>query len=246
MFRLLPVWSCLYWCVSAHHVPPLPPISQEGSFRCAWITKSVFTEFSTFWPTDADACCLPDQATVAAFAASEGHAHPRVVELPKTDEGLGFNIMGGKEQNSPIYISRVIPGGVANRQGGLKRGDQLLSVNGVVSVTHTQSRLNLRSLLWPIGERCIESNLLNMMTHPCRFVLSWDAIEGRSWVGRLLINHTDPIHLLLANFPPHNICIHRVCRSCRALMASITRRQLNCWRPRRAQWSWWFATPRRS
>ncbi|KAK3849889.1 hypothetical protein Pcinc_043375, partial [Petrolisthes cinctipes] len=26
------------------------------------------------------------KATVAAFAASEGHAHPRVVELPKTDE----------------------------------------------------------------------------------------------------------------------------------------------------------------
>uniref|UniRef100_A0A8C3V1M0 Lin-7 homolog B, crumbs cell polarity complex component n=1 Tax=Catharus ustulatus TaxID=91951 RepID=A0A8C3V1M0_CATUS len=73
----------------------------------------------------------PDTATVAAFAASEGHAHPRVVELPKTEEGLGFNIMGGKEQNSPIYISRVIPGGVADRHGGLKRGDQLLSVNGV-------------------------------------------------------------------------------------------------------------------
>lgn len=73
------------------------------------------------------------QATVAAFAASEGHAHPRVVELPKTDEGLGFNVMGGKEQNSPIYISRIIPGGVADRHGALKRGDQLLSVNGVVS-----------------------------------------------------------------------------------------------------------------
>ncbi len=72
------------------------------------------------------------KATIAAFAASEGHAHPRVVELPKTDEGLGFNVMGGREQNSPIYISRIIPGGVADRQGGLKRGDQLLSVNGVV------------------------------------------------------------------------------------------------------------------
>lgn len=71
------------------------------------------------------------KATVAAFAASEGHAHPRVVELPKTEEGLGFNVMGGKEQNSPIYISRIIPLGVADRQGGLKRGDQLLSVNGV-------------------------------------------------------------------------------------------------------------------
>lgn len=91
----------------------------------------------------ADKCSPLDQATVAAFAASEGHAHPRVVELPKTEEGLGFNIMGGKEQNSPIYISRVIPGGVANRQGGLKRGDQLLSVNGVVWVTQTLSRLIL-------------------------------------------------------------------------------------------------------
>lgn len=71
---------------------------------------------------------------MAAFAASEGHAHPRVVELPKTEEGLGFNVMGGKEQNSPIYISRIIPGGVADRQAGLKRGDQLISVNGIVSL----------------------------------------------------------------------------------------------------------------
>lgn len=81
------------------------------------------------------------QATVAAFAASEGHAHPRVVELPKTDEGLGFNVMGGREQNSPIYISRIIPGGVAHRHGGLKRGDQLLSVNGVVCITGLPSCL---------------------------------------------------------------------------------------------------------
>lgn len=40
--------------------------------------------------------------------------------------------MGGKEQNSPIYISRIIPGGVADRHGSLKRGDELLSVNGTV------------------------------------------------------------------------------------------------------------------
>ncbi|CAB3411251.1 unnamed protein product [Caenorhabditis bovis] len=71
------------------------------------------------------------KATVAAFAAAEGHAHPRIVELPKTDQGLGFNVMGGKEQNSPIYISRIIPGGVADRHGDLKRGDQLIAVNGI-------------------------------------------------------------------------------------------------------------------
>ena len=42
----------------------------------------------------------------------------------------------GREQNSPIYISRIIPGGVADRHGGLKRGDQLLSVNGVVKLIY--------------------------------------------------------------------------------------------------------------
>ncbi|CAF1034634.1 unnamed protein product [Adineta steineri] len=71
------------------------------------------------------------KATVAAFAASEGHSHPRVIELPKTAEGLGFNVMGGREQNSPVYISRIIPNSVAWKQGGLKKGDQLLSVNGI-------------------------------------------------------------------------------------------------------------------
>ncbi|CAF5131475.1 unnamed protein product [Rotaria sp. Silwood1] len=45
---------------------------------------------------------------VAAFAASEGHSHPRIIELPKTQEGLGFNVMGGREQNSTIFISRII------------------------------------------------------------------------------------------------------------------------------------------
>ena len=55
------------------------------------------------------------------------------MELEKTAEGMGFNIMGGKEQKCPIYISRIIPGGFADRHGGLRRGDQLVSVNGQVS-----------------------------------------------------------------------------------------------------------------
>lgn len=91
------------------------------------------------------------QATVAAFAASEGHSHPRVVELPKTEEGLGFNVMGGKEQNSPIYISRIIPGGVAERHGGLKRGDQLLSVNGVVRRSQRAQELPPGVLLFTVS-----------------------------------------------------------------------------------------------
>uniref|UniRef100_A0A183CQ04 Protein lin-7 homolog n=1 Tax=Globodera pallida TaxID=36090 RepID=A0A183CQ04_GLOPA len=70
-------------------------------------------------------------ALSSAAAKATGSAHPRVIDLPKTDQGLGFNVMGGKEQNSPIYVSRIIPGGVADLHGGLKRGDQLIAVNGV-------------------------------------------------------------------------------------------------------------------
>ncbi|KAK6017007.1 iron-sulfur cluster assembly accessory protein [Ostertagia ostertagi] len=48
------------------------------------------------------------KATVAAFAAAEGQAHPRTVELPKTDQGLGFNVMGGKEAKlSHLHIENV-------------------------------------------------------------------------------------------------------------------------------------------
>lgn len=50
----------------------------------------------------------------------------------QTPEGFGFNVMGGKEQKCPIYISRIIPGGYADKQGTIRRGDQLLSVNGEV------------------------------------------------------------------------------------------------------------------
>ncbi|CAF3374828.1 unnamed protein product [Rotaria sp. Silwood2] len=68
---------------------------------------------------------------VIAFVVFEGHTNPRVIELRKAAEGLGFRIAGGREENSPIYISHIIPYGVAWKHGELKKGDQLLSVNGV-------------------------------------------------------------------------------------------------------------------
>lgn len=69
------------------------------------------------------------KATVAVFAASIGHSHPRSVELPKLEEGLGFNVMSF--DGSAVFISRITPGGVADKHGGLRRGDQLISINGV-------------------------------------------------------------------------------------------------------------------
>ncbi|XP_037087876.1 protein lin-7 homolog C-like [Pollicipes pollicipes] len=70
------------------------------------------------------------KATVAAFAASEGHAHPRLVRLERDADGLGFNVTGGQEPGAPVLVSRVLEGGAAARRAGLRRGDQLLAVDG--------------------------------------------------------------------------------------------------------------------
>lgn len=55
---------------------------------------------------------------------------PRTITIQKGTQGLGFNIVGG-EDGQGIYVSFVLAGGPADVGGELKRGDQLLSVNGV-------------------------------------------------------------------------------------------------------------------
>uniref|UniRef100_A0AAG5DN95 Disks large 1 tumor suppressor protein n=1 Tax=Anopheles atroparvus TaxID=41427 RepID=A0AAG5DN95_ANOAO len=54
---------------------------------------------------------------------------PRTIVIRKGASGLGFNIVGG-EDGQGIYVSYVLAGGAADLGGELKRGDQLLSVNG--------------------------------------------------------------------------------------------------------------------
>ncbi|XP_055682469.1 disks large 1 tumor suppressor protein isoform X2 [Lutzomyia longipalpis] len=54
----------------------------------------------------------------------------RTIQIGKGPQGLGFNIVGG-EDGQGIYVSFILAGGPADVGGELKRGDQLLSVNGV-------------------------------------------------------------------------------------------------------------------
>jgi hypothetical protein len=61
----------------------------------------------------------------------QDHSRSHIIELLKTSKGLGLTIDGGRNENSPIHISRIHPNGAAWNHGGLKEGDQLLSVNGV-------------------------------------------------------------------------------------------------------------------
>lgn len=47
-------------------------------------------------------------------------SEPRLVTLRKGDGGLGFNIVGG-EDGEPIYVSHVLPGGVADLSGNVRK-----------------------------------------------------------------------------------------------------------------------------
>lgn len=77
--------------------------------------------------------------------------HPRPAILHKGHQGLGFNIVGG-EDNEPIYISYVLPGGVADLSGNVKKGDVLLAVNDISlqNATHQQAAETLKNASSPV------------------------------------------------------------------------------------------------
>uniref|UniRef100_A0A0K8SFE9 PDZ domain-containing protein n=1 Tax=Lygus hesperus TaxID=30085 RepID=A0A0K8SFE9_LYGHE len=70
---------------------------------------------------------------------------PRTIVLNKGNSGLGFNIVGG-EDGEGIFVSFILAGGPADMAGDLKRGDQILSVNGVNlrSATHEEAAQALK------------------------------------------------------------------------------------------------------
>lgn len=69
----------------------------------------------------------------------------RTVVLNKGSSGLGFNIVGG-EDGEGIFISFILAGGPADLSGELRRGDQILSVNGINlrTATHEEAAAALK------------------------------------------------------------------------------------------------------
>ncbi|CAL8377211.1 unnamed protein product [Boreogadus saida] len=71
---------------------------------------------------------------------------PRRVCVQRGSSGLGFNIVGG-EDGEGIFISFILAGGPADLSGELRRGDQILTVNGVDlrHATHEQAAAALKN-----------------------------------------------------------------------------------------------------
>ncbi|KAM4551913.1 discs large homolog 1-like protein isoform 2-T2 [Odontesthes bonariensis] len=70
----------------------------------------------------------------------------RKVVLHRGATGLGFNIVGG-EDGEGIFISFILAGGPADLSGELRKGDRLVSVNGVDlrNATHEQAAAALKN-----------------------------------------------------------------------------------------------------
>lgn len=52
-----------------------------------------------------------------------------MVEITKSDNSLGIAI--SKNADLPVYIAHIVPGGAAEKEGGLRAGDEILKVRHV-------------------------------------------------------------------------------------------------------------------
>ncbi|XP_074033107.1 MAGUK family member discs large 1 isoform X3 [Leptinotarsa decemlineata] len=84
-------------------------------------------------------------STPRAVSAEDITRDVRSIVLHKGGSGLGFNIVGG-EDGEGIFISFILAGGPADQCGELRRGDQIISVNGVNlrNATHEEAALALK------------------------------------------------------------------------------------------------------
>ncbi|XP_048831791.1 disks large homolog 1-like isoform X14 [Brienomyrus brachyistius] len=82
----------------------------------------------------------------SALADEEITREPRKVVLLRGSTGLGFNIVGG-EDGEGIFISFILAGGPADLSGELRKGDRIVSVNGVDlrGATHEQAAAALKN-----------------------------------------------------------------------------------------------------
>nr|XP_034828453.1 protein lap4-like isoform X7 [Maniola hyperantus] len=119
--------------VTVERAPPpaLPPPPAALGRVTETITKSTFTETTV--------TRITDNQLVAPLIIED-------VTLVKEGGSLGFSIIGGTDHSCVpfggkepgIFVSHIVPGGVAARSGKLRMGDRLLKVNGheLVGATH--------------------------------------------------------------------------------------------------------------
>nr|XP_029711884.1 protein lap4-like isoform X22 [Aedes albopictus] len=95
----------------------------------------------------------PSVATAQPEAQPQTTVTHKEVVLPKDQGSLGFSIIGGTDHSCTpfgahepgIFISHIVPGGIAALSGKLRMGDRILKVNGtdVTGATHQEAVMEL-------------------------------------------------------------------------------------------------------
>ncbi|XP_043272342.1 disks large homolog 4 isoform X7 [Venturia canescens] len=125
---------------SDHSVSPQPR-KQNGSVSALENSTLTYSQESRH----ASSLALHGTATPRAVSQEDVSREVRTVILNKGTSGLGFNIVGG-EDGEGIFISFILAGGPADLSGELRRGDQILSVNGINlrTATHEEAAAALK------------------------------------------------------------------------------------------------------
>jgi len=86
---------------------------------------------------------VPPDSSLLEWSGSTGEV-VKTIRLERGSDGLGFSIVGGygsPHGDLPIYVKTVFAKGAAAEDGRLKRGDQLIAVNGqsLEGITHEEA-----------------------------------------------------------------------------------------------------------
>ncbi|KAL0132126.1 hypothetical protein PUN28_000112 [Cardiocondyla obscurior] len=134
--------------------PPPPPIATNNSLSpqprkqngsvSAMENNTVAAPYSQE-SRHASSLALHGSGIPRAVSQEDVSREVRTVVLNKGSSGLGFNIVGG-EDGEGIFISFILAGGPADLSGELRRGDQILTVNGINlrTATHEEAAAALK------------------------------------------------------------------------------------------------------
>ena len=125
--------------------PPAPKSTMRRRSRCESLSQEGEETFSTPGSvTRAKTVTMPRK-----LKSTEG---VKVVELHKGPTGLGLNLKGGIDENLPITVREVFPGGIAHKSGKIHPGDVIIEVNNdsFEELTHKEALQKLKG--YPQGK----------------------------------------------------------------------------------------------
>ncbi|XP_062832400.1 PDZ domain-containing protein 7 [Anolis carolinensis] len=137
-----------------------------------------FSREKTTWVDVVNRRLIVERSSTTPSDTSSEIGRRRIVHLYTTSDDycLGFNIRGGKEYGLGIYVSKVDPGGLAEKHG-IKVGDQVLAANGVKfdDISHSKAVEVLKG----------QTHIMLTMKGTGRFPAYKEMVAEYCWLNRM-------------------------------------------------------------